>query len=306
MDGLFPPVDPDAERGRPRRRLVPFTAVLPNLVTLLGLCAGLTAIRMAVEHRFDLAVGGDHLRHHPRWDRRAAGALFPRHVALRRAARFACRLRQFRRRAGDLRFRLAARRALARSDGSARSFSRSARGSGLRASTPRCSPRSRGRTGARTSSSACRRRPGPGSCCCRSSWSGRFLATLPIAAIVVALYSIMIALLMVSRIPTPFGKAFRATHPARQGAAGPRRRCDPRGAPCELSVLVPGSLRDGLSRAHPVGLAGAEAGGGARRRSYQRDVAAAGGARFGEVLPERVGISFQKKRPITFSKHFMC
>jgi CDP-diacylglycerol--serine O-phosphatidyltransferase len=36
---------------------VPFTAVLPNLVTLLGLCAGLTAIRMAVEHRFDLAVG---------------------------------------------------------------------------------------------------------------------------------------------------------------------------------------------------------------------------------------------------------
>jgi CDP-diacylglycerol---serine O-phosphatidyltransferase len=57
MDGLFPPVDPDANRGRPRRRLVPFTAVLPNLVTLLGLCAGLTAIRMAVENRFDLAVG---------------------------------------------------------------------------------------------------------------------------------------------------------------------------------------------------------------------------------------------------------
>jgi CDP-diacylglycerol--serine O-phosphatidyltransferase len=56
MDSLFPPVDPDANRGRPRRRLVPFTAVLPNLVTLLGLCAGLTAIRMAVEHRFDIAV----------------------------------------------------------------------------------------------------------------------------------------------------------------------------------------------------------------------------------------------------------
>jgi CDP-diacylglycerol--serine O-phosphatidyltransferase len=54
--GLFPPVDPQAKRGRPRRRLVPFTAVLPNLVTLLALCAGLTAIRMTVEHRFDLAV----------------------------------------------------------------------------------------------------------------------------------------------------------------------------------------------------------------------------------------------------------
>lgn len=56
MAGLFPPVDPEAKRGRPRRRLVPFTAVLPNLVTLLAICAGLTAIRMAVEHRFDLAV----------------------------------------------------------------------------------------------------------------------------------------------------------------------------------------------------------------------------------------------------------
>ena len=56
MAGLFPPVDPDAETRRPRRRLVPFTAVLPNLVTLLGLCAGLTAIRMAVEQRFDIAV----------------------------------------------------------------------------------------------------------------------------------------------------------------------------------------------------------------------------------------------------------
>ncbi len=56
MAGLFPPVDPDAGTRRPRRRLVPFTAVLPNLVTLLGLCAGLTAIRMAVEQRFDLAV----------------------------------------------------------------------------------------------------------------------------------------------------------------------------------------------------------------------------------------------------------
>lgn len=56
MAGLFPSVDPEAKPGRPRRRQVPFTAVLPNLVTLLGLCAGLTAIRMAIESRFDLAV----------------------------------------------------------------------------------------------------------------------------------------------------------------------------------------------------------------------------------------------------------
>jgi CDP-diacylglycerol--serine O-phosphatidyltransferase len=55
MVGLFAPVDPEAPK-RSRRRLVPFSALLPNLVTLLGLCAGLTAIRMAVEHRFDIAV----------------------------------------------------------------------------------------------------------------------------------------------------------------------------------------------------------------------------------------------------------
>lgn len=56
MDSLFPPVDPEAGQGRPRRRLIPLRAVLPNLVTLLGLCAGLTGIRMAVDSRFDLAV----------------------------------------------------------------------------------------------------------------------------------------------------------------------------------------------------------------------------------------------------------
>lgn len=56
MAGLFPPVDPEAPQSRPRGRLVPFTAVVPNLFTLLGLCAGLTAIRMAVEGRFDFAV----------------------------------------------------------------------------------------------------------------------------------------------------------------------------------------------------------------------------------------------------------
>lgn len=60
MDGLFPPVDPEAPRQRPRgpirRRLVSFNAVLPNLVTLLAICAGLTAMRMTIEGRYDLAV----------------------------------------------------------------------------------------------------------------------------------------------------------------------------------------------------------------------------------------------------------
>lgn len=54
---LFPPFDPD--RSEPRRRAfrpIPFRTLLPNLITLLALCAGLTAIRLAAEGRFDLAV----------------------------------------------------------------------------------------------------------------------------------------------------------------------------------------------------------------------------------------------------------
>lgn len=57
MEGLFQPVDPDESRvEEPQRRPVPFAAVLPNLITLLALCAGLTAIRMAIEHRYELAM----------------------------------------------------------------------------------------------------------------------------------------------------------------------------------------------------------------------------------------------------------
>ncbi len=57
---LFQPFDPfDPERNK--RRLpplpqVPLRTVLPNLVTLLALCAGLTAIRMSIEHKFELAI----------------------------------------------------------------------------------------------------------------------------------------------------------------------------------------------------------------------------------------------------------
>ena len=56
MASLFPPVDPDGPAdASPRRRLTPSAAVLPNLITLLALCAGLTAIRMAIEHRYEVA-----------------------------------------------------------------------------------------------------------------------------------------------------------------------------------------------------------------------------------------------------------
>ncbi len=48
---------------RPRRRLIrrpgtslPLTHLMPNLVTILGLCAGLTSIRFAVQERFEIAA----------------------------------------------------------------------------------------------------------------------------------------------------------------------------------------------------------------------------------------------------------
>lgn len=38
-------------------RQVPVRALIPNLVTLLALCAGLTGIRMAIDARYELAIG---------------------------------------------------------------------------------------------------------------------------------------------------------------------------------------------------------------------------------------------------------
>lgn len=41
---------------RARRRSVPIRILIPNMVTLLGLCVGLTSIRMAIEGRFEYAL----------------------------------------------------------------------------------------------------------------------------------------------------------------------------------------------------------------------------------------------------------
>jgi CDP-diacylglycerol--serine O-phosphatidyltransferase len=51
---VFQPLDPTPSRRR--FRPVPVRVLLPNLITLLALCAGLTAIRMAVEHNIQLAL----------------------------------------------------------------------------------------------------------------------------------------------------------------------------------------------------------------------------------------------------------
>jgi CDP-diacylglycerol--serine O-phosphatidyltransferase len=57
---IFQPFDPDDEEPRRRRmrqlRPIPVRAVLPNLVTLLSLCAGLTSMRMSIEMRYDWAI----------------------------------------------------------------------------------------------------------------------------------------------------------------------------------------------------------------------------------------------------------
>ena len=43
-------------RRRPRIRTLPFNRLLPNIVTVLALCAGLTAIRFGFQARWELAV----------------------------------------------------------------------------------------------------------------------------------------------------------------------------------------------------------------------------------------------------------
>ena len=59
---IFPPFDAESDDGKSRRHSllrrgqVPIRVLVPSIFTLLGLCAGLTAIRMAIEHRWDLAV----------------------------------------------------------------------------------------------------------------------------------------------------------------------------------------------------------------------------------------------------------
>lgn len=57
MDDLFPPFEPDANEPRPRRfKPVPFRMIAPNMITLMALCLGLTAIRLAFEGKFEPAV----------------------------------------------------------------------------------------------------------------------------------------------------------------------------------------------------------------------------------------------------------
>lgn len=60
MDADEPFIETETRRRRRRslfrHRRVPVRMLVPNFFTLLGLCAGLTSIRMGIEGRYDLAV----------------------------------------------------------------------------------------------------------------------------------------------------------------------------------------------------------------------------------------------------------
>jgi CDP-diacylglycerol---serine O-phosphatidyltransferase len=54
---LFPPFQPDPDEPKKRRfQPIPLRLLIPNLVTLLALCLGLTAIRLAIEGKLEAAV----------------------------------------------------------------------------------------------------------------------------------------------------------------------------------------------------------------------------------------------------------
>src|ERR1051325_5543354 len=54
---LFPPFEPDRDEPRRRRfRPIPVRTLLPNVITLLALCAGLTSVRLAIENRLEFAL----------------------------------------------------------------------------------------------------------------------------------------------------------------------------------------------------------------------------------------------------------
>lgn len=60
MDPVVPQLEDDLRRRRNRvmfrHRRIPVRMMVPNLFTLLGLCAGLTSIRMSIEGRYELAL----------------------------------------------------------------------------------------------------------------------------------------------------------------------------------------------------------------------------------------------------------
>jgi CDP-diacylglycerol--serine O-phosphatidyltransferase len=53
---VFQPLDPAPPPRRRRFKAIPVRTLVPNLITLLALCAGLTAIRLVIEHNMQWAL----------------------------------------------------------------------------------------------------------------------------------------------------------------------------------------------------------------------------------------------------------
>lgn len=58
MEPIFPPFEPEPASPQRRFRPIPLRLLIPNLVTLAALAAGLTAVRYAIEGRLDYAALG--------------------------------------------------------------------------------------------------------------------------------------------------------------------------------------------------------------------------------------------------------
>lgn len=56
MTELFPPFEPGDEPKTRRFKPVPMRLLLPNFVTLLSLCSGLTGMRLAIENKLEMAI----------------------------------------------------------------------------------------------------------------------------------------------------------------------------------------------------------------------------------------------------------
>ena len=61
IGGMYSRFDPERraerrERNLKRLRQIPVRVLVPNVITLLALCAGLTGIRLAIEERYELAL----------------------------------------------------------------------------------------------------------------------------------------------------------------------------------------------------------------------------------------------------------
>ena len=52
----FEPNGPNDEARGPRLREIPLRLIVPNVITVLAICAGLSGVRLAFENRFELAV----------------------------------------------------------------------------------------------------------------------------------------------------------------------------------------------------------------------------------------------------------